>query len=153
TAGYDYYELKYPHEGLRGGFIYKTVPHVTQRSIANNPDIDDIHPRMPPAIVHAHERPNATLQTAGPPLKSNEGSRKGETLDFAKGAALEEWEVPFDFPEHWNSAAREAFDAFHAARQSMQQKMDESIAVHAEQETLYDQPAVAKDKRRITGPF
>src|SRR5690606_32941651 len=24
TASYDYYELKYPHEGLRGGFIYKT---------------------------------------------------------------------------------------------------------------------------------
>src|SRR3546814_12611713 len=29
TASYDYFELKYPHEGLRGGFIYKTVPHVT----------------------------------------------------------------------------------------------------------------------------
>ncbi|WP_334140554.1 site-specific DNA-methyltransferase, partial [Methanothrix soehngenii] len=43
TASYDYYELKYPHEGLRGGFIYKTVPHVTLKSIANNPDIDDIY--------------------------------------------------------------------------------------------------------------
>ena len=29
TASYDYYELKYPLEGLKGGFIYKTVPHVT----------------------------------------------------------------------------------------------------------------------------
>ena len=29
TASYDYYDLKYPHEGLKGGFIYKTVPHVT----------------------------------------------------------------------------------------------------------------------------
>src|SRR5690606_33395504 len=35
TASYDYYELKYPQEGLRGGFIYKTVPHVTLKSIPN----------------------------------------------------------------------------------------------------------------------
>lgn len=27
------------------------------------------------------------------------------------------------------------------------------IASHADNETLYDQPAVAKDKLRITGPF
>ena len=31
--------------------------------------------------------------------------------------------------------------------------MDDSIAVHAEQETLYDQPQVDKNKLRITGPF
>ena len=37
TASYDYYALRYPHEGLKGGFIYKTVPHVTLKSIANNP--------------------------------------------------------------------------------------------------------------------
>ena len=36
TASYDYYDLKYPHEGLKGGFVYKTVPHVTLKSIANN---------------------------------------------------------------------------------------------------------------------
>jgi adenine-specific DNA-methyltransferase len=40
TASFDYYELRYPHEGLKGGFIYKTVPHVTLKSIANNPEID-----------------------------------------------------------------------------------------------------------------
>ena len=35
----------------------------------------------------------------------------------------------------------------------MQRKMDNSIAAHADQELLYDQPAVSKDKLRITGPF
>lgn len=98
TASYDYYELKYPHEGLRGGFIYKTVPHVTLKSIANNPDIDDIHARMHPAIVQALERLNAALKTAGAPFKVSEGGRKGKALDFAKGDSLQEWEVPFDFP-------------------------------------------------------
>lgn len=43
TASYDYFELKYPHEGLKSGFIYKTVPHVTLKSIANNPEIDEIY--------------------------------------------------------------------------------------------------------------
>ena len=39
TAVYDYYELANPDRGVGGGFRYKTVPHVTLRSIANNPDI------------------------------------------------------------------------------------------------------------------
>lgn len=153
TASYDYYELKYPHEGLRGGFIYKTVPHVTLKSIANNPDIDDIFERMHPAIEQALAKLNTALKSAGAPFKVSEGGRKGKTLDFAKGDALQEWEVPFDYPADWKPGAREAFDAFHAARQAMQAKMDDSIAAHADQETLYDQPAVSKDKLRITGPF
>ncbi|HPK73387.1 MAG TPA: site-specific DNA-methyltransferase, partial [Candidatus Latescibacteria bacterium] len=39
TAVYDYYELAHPHEGVGSGFRYKTVPHVTLKSIANNPEI------------------------------------------------------------------------------------------------------------------
>ena len=153
TASYDYYELKYPHEGLKGGFIYKAVPHITLKSIANNPDIDDIFERMHPAIETELGKLNAALKTAGAPFEISEGGRKGETLDFTKGATLQEWEVPFDYPDAWKPNAREAFDTFHAARQAMQKKMDDSIAAHADQETLYDQPTVSKDKLRITGPF
>ena len=36
TALYDYYELAHPEEGVGSGFSYKTVPHVTLKSIANN---------------------------------------------------------------------------------------------------------------------
>ncbi|HUT95208.1 MAG TPA: site-specific DNA-methyltransferase [Thermoguttaceae bacterium] len=36
TAVFDYYELAHPQEGVGSGFIYKTVPHVTLKSIANN---------------------------------------------------------------------------------------------------------------------
>jgi adenine-specific DNA-methyltransferase len=39
TAVYDYYELAHPEEGVGSGFRYKTVPHVTLKSIANNPEI------------------------------------------------------------------------------------------------------------------
>jgi len=36
TASFDYYELAHAGEGVGSGFKYKTVPHVTLKSIANN---------------------------------------------------------------------------------------------------------------------
>lgn len=36
TAVFDYYELAHPEEGVSSGFKYKTVPHITLKSIANN---------------------------------------------------------------------------------------------------------------------
>lgn len=36
TASFDYYQLANPQEGIASGFKYKTVPHVTLKSIANN---------------------------------------------------------------------------------------------------------------------
>lgn len=36
TALFDYYELEHPDEGVSSGFKYKTVPHITLKSIANN---------------------------------------------------------------------------------------------------------------------
>jgi len=155
TASYDYYDLKYPHEGLKSGFIYKTVPHVTLKSIANNPEIDEIHAKLHPAIEQALAKLNAALRVNPPaaPFTVTDGGRKGEKLDFGRKAELLEWEVPFDFPDEWTKAARPPFDAFHAARQTIQHAMDASIAAHADQETLYDQPQVNRDKLRITGPF
>jgi len=78
TAVFDYYELAHPSEGVGSGFKYKTVPHVTLKSIANNPDI-----------------------------------KEGMT----------------------------------------RKQIDEAIARHAPQETLYDQPFVDRKKTRVSGPF
>ena len=130
TAAFDYYPLKYPDEGVKGGFVYKTVPHVTLKSIANNPEIDEIwareHPKVGAALAKLHE---------------------------ALDKQLPEWEVPFDCPADWPEPAREAFDAFHEARRGMQKQMDDSIARNADQEVLFDQPAIDKKKVRVTGPF
>ncbi|MDK2123699.1 site-specific DNA-methyltransferase [Parachitinimonas caeni] len=118
TASYDYFELKYPQEGLRGGFIYKTVPHVTLKSIANNPEIDEIYARLHPAIDAALLQLNACLQQAPfgiEPYSVQEGGRAGSAVDFrstlpplalpsselAPSNALLEWEVPFDLPIAW----------------------------------------------------
>lgn len=39
TSVFDYYELADEERGVGGGFKYKTVPHITLGSIANNPEI------------------------------------------------------------------------------------------------------------------
>lgn len=36
TATYDYYKLAHKEQGVSGGFVYKTVPHITLKSLANN---------------------------------------------------------------------------------------------------------------------
>lgn len=154
TASFDYYALRYPHEGLTGGFDYETVPHITLKSIANNPDIDTIYDEDHPKITAALDALNTDL-TATPPktIKPTQGVRKGKPVDFAKGETLHEWEVPFDLPDDWPDATRQSFEAFHKARQAMQRRMDQSIADHADQETLYDKPRKDPNKLRITGPF
>ena len=156
TASFDYFALRYPHEGLKGGFIYKTVPHVTLKSIANNPEIDSIYERQHPGIVAALAAFNAALALQPPAnlFTVTEGTRKGQKLTVGqKGVALLEWEVPFDFPEDWPTEAQPLFAAFHTARQKMQAEMDRSIAAQADNETLYDQPEKTKNKLRVTGPF
>ena len=79
TASFDYYALRYPHEGLKGGFDYETVPHITLKSIANNPDIDTIHAEDHPKIAAALADLNAVLAASPPkPLKPTQGVRKGK---------------------------------------------------------------------------
>ena len=36
TATYDYYKLAHENQGVEAGFVYKTVPHITLKSIAND---------------------------------------------------------------------------------------------------------------------
>ncbi len=48
TSLFDYYELAHPEEGVGSGFIYRTVPHVTLKSIANN---------EPPATETLYDQP------------------------------------------------------------------------------------------------
>ncbi|MYI04063.1 MAG: site-specific DNA-methyltransferase, partial [Chloroflexi bacterium] len=39
TGTYDYFQLAHPNEGIGSGFRHKSVPRVTLKSVANNPDI------------------------------------------------------------------------------------------------------------------
>jgi adenine-specific DNA-methyltransferase len=58
AADFDYYELAHPDEGVDSGFRYKSVPHVTLKSIANNPEIRDgmTREQIDAAIAHYAEQ-------------------------------------------------------------------------------------------------
>lgn len=60
TAIFDYYELAYPQEGVGSGFRYKTVPHITLKSLANN---------EPPINETLYDQPcidNSKIRATGP---------------------------------------------------------------------------------------
>ncbi|MEN6470941.1 MAG: site-specific DNA-methyltransferase [Clostridiaceae bacterium] len=60
TATYDYYKLAHEEQGVSGGFVYKTVPHITLKSIANN---------EPPATETLYDQPEmdkSKIRISGP---------------------------------------------------------------------------------------
>ena len=61
TALFDYYELAHAEEGVGSGFRYKTVPHITLGSIANNPDIKDGMTQKEIDAAIARHAPQETL--------------------------------------------------------------------------------------------
>ena len=61
TALFDYYRLAHPTEGVGSGFNYKTVPHVTLGSIANNPDIKEGMTQAEIEAAIARHAPQETL--------------------------------------------------------------------------------------------
>lgn len=119
TGSFDYYVLRYPPEGLKGGFTYRTVPHVTLKSIANNPDIDTIYADHLPKIAVALESLNAALSGAPLRHRPTRGPRKGQWVDFSgpgEAAKLHADEVPESFPNHWPDAAAKPHSDFKKAR-------------------------------------
>lgn len=98
-ANFDYYQLAHPHEGVGSGFVYKTVPHITLKSIANNeppqeetlydqPKVDNKKTRITgPFTVEAV--PSLHARSLEEMEKENQGTgesvaRSGETLRQAQ---------------------------------------------------------------------
>ncbi len=91
TALFDYYELAHPNEGVGSGFKYKTVPHITLKSIANNeppaqetlydqPFVDSSRARVTgPFTVEAVPAP--VVKPLSPSPLGGEGWGEGETAD------------------------------------------------------------------------
>ncbi len=61
AAHFDYYELAHTEEGVGSGFHYKTVPHVTLKSIATNTEIREDMPREQIDAVIARGADQETL--------------------------------------------------------------------------------------------
>jgi adenine-specific DNA-methyltransferase len=101
TAVFDYYDLAHPAEGVGSGFVYKTVPHVTLKSIATNeppgqetlydqPKVDGSRVRVTgPFTVEAVPAPTVRpLTGSGEPQPADASvARSGETLRQAEWRA------------------------------------------------------------------
>jgi adenine-specific DNA-methyltransferase len=119
---------------LREGFVYELVPHVTLKSIANNPDIDAIWEKWQGKI--------------GPALAALNNAVKADG-----GAQWQEWQVPLAADGAWPAEAKRLHAAFLEARLARQREIDASIAARAESETLYDRPFQDPKRVRVAGPF
>ncbi len=115
---------------IKKGFVYKRVPHITLKSIANNEEIDIIHNRRQPKQDSARETLNKILQKN-----------------------WQEWEVPHEADDSWPAAAKKTHTDFWELRRQRQKEIDASISRKAEQEILYDQPYEDNKRIRVTGPF
>lgn len=121
---------------IRQGFVYERVPHITLKSIANNPRIDEIW-----------EDWQARLE----PLRAALNTALGKS-DKA-GTAWEEWQIPREAGRDWPEAASRAHAAWWEGRIARQREIDAAIAARADSEFLYDRPYIDRGKVRVAGPF
>ena len=115
---------------IRKGFVYKRVPHVTLKAIANNPEIDTIHVKWQSQLEAIRTELNQLLKKS-----------------------WEEWEIPREAEAKWSEKAKELLVKWWQIRQQRQKEIDESIARNADTELLYDQPLEDNKRIRVTGPF
>jgi adenine-specific DNA-methyltransferase len=118
------------HHDIRQGFVYERVPHITLKSIANNPLIDDIWDKW-----------QAELE----PLRA--------ALNAACGETWEEWQIPRELPATAPPSAKEPHTKWWETRIARQQEIDASIAARADVEYLYDKPYQDTSRVRVAGPF
>jgi adenine-specific DNA-methyltransferase len=119
-----------PERDIRKGFVYKRVPHITLKSIANNEEIDAIH-----------ERWQAKLE----PVRAE--------LNKALKQSWEEWEIPREPGEKWPVRAKASLEDWWRLKRERQTEIDASIARHAETELLYNEPYEDAKRIRVSGPF
>ncbi len=168
TAKYDYYELADENVGICGGFIYKTVPHITLKSIAQNQALDPIFAHFEPLLMERLAELNRSLSTVTSQIRTKLAAKYAEKERQGGKSSLtdadrrrwllpqsewKEWEVPFDSDPDWPEELRQALDAY---RKTWREKMDAvnaTIAASAPQETLYDKPQVVPGVVRVSGPF
>jgi len=120
---------------IKKGFVYKRVPHVTLKAIANNPEIDTIHEQWQQQLEPLLDQLS--------PLLAGEG----------QGVRVEEWQIPREPDAKCSQPAKDLLAQWWNLRQQRQREIDEAIARHADTEMLYDQPYEDAKRLRVTGPF
>ena len=168
TASFDYYELKDKSNGIAGGFINKTVPHITLRSIAQNTALDSIFAKHEPILKEKLDALNCALAEVTPAIRTKllaklaekekrEGKRSITDADRRRWqlpeTAWKEWEGPFDTDPDWPKALQDALTDYRKAWRAKMEEVNDCIAKSSEGEELVDQPEVDRKRIRVSGPF
>ncbi len=148
-------DQRFEHD-IRRGFVYKRVPHVTLKSIANNEEIDTIHAKWQEKLEPVLAELNRKIATATASPRNDK--RSAAPSPRAKRGGLPaggmcEWEVPRECPDGWSAEAKKLHAEWWKLRRARQQEIDASIAKRADTELLFDQPYEDKKRIRVTGPF
>jgi adenine-specific DNA-methyltransferase len=170
TAKYEYFKLKDESKGVAGGFRYKTVPHITLKSIAQNTNLDPIFAKHESLLDAALARANAALAEATDKLRQDlrmklalkqkqEGKKAITDADRRrwelpeKGKGWQHWEVPFDTDPDYPDSLKKAVEAYRTAWRAKMDEVNACIAANADQEELVDQPEIDRKITRVSGPF
>ncbi|MFN8474908.1 MAG: site-specific DNA-methyltransferase [Anaerolineae bacterium] len=167
TAKFDYYELADADKGVAGGFVYKTVPHITLKSIAQNPALDPVFARWEPVLAEKLAALNAALAQTPAETRTRlqaklaekerrEGKRAVTDADRRRWLlpqSWQAWEVPYDSDPDWPQPLQAALDEYRAAWRGKMDEVNAVIAASAETEKLVDQPRAASGILRVSGPF
>lgn len=196
TAKYDFYEVKRTESDTdepqsdeelgtdpHPGFIYKKVPHITLKSIAQNTHLDPIFAQHEPildarladcnaALAKVSSATLTALQTKLALKQKAEGKRAITDADRrrwllppanrdpkvkltvdAQFPGWYHWEVPFDTDPDYPAALSEAITAYRAAWRAKMDEVNACIAANASSEDLVDQPQIRRGVVRVSGPF
>ena len=168
TANFNYYKLYDGSEGVAGGFINKTVPHIQPKDIAQNTALDPIFAKYEPIFKEKLEALNRALGTVTLEVRTEllrklaekqrrEGKKAVTEADRRRWELpaddWKEWEVPFDTDPDWSPELRQALTDYREAWRAKMDEVNACINASAGSEELVDQPEVERKKLRVSGPF
>ena len=170
TSKYEYFKLKDESNGVAGGFRYKTVPHITLKSIAQNTNLDPIFSRHEPILDAKFAAANDALRHVSDKIRNDlrsklalkhkrDGKKSITDADRRrwelppKGKGWQHWEVPFDADPDYPGDLKKAIEDYRAAWREKMAEVCACIAANADQEELVDQAEVDRKVTRVSGPF
>ncbi|MCP4698416.1 MAG: site-specific DNA-methyltransferase [Gammaproteobacteria bacterium] len=138
------------HGNIRHGFVYRRVPHITLKSIANNSEIDVIWDKFQAILEPLRKQLNEAL---GKDWQEWEIPRELSSDDTKNLKANPETAKAKNIRVHSRSFVVQLHQDWWKNRIARQQEIDASIAAKADSEYLYDKPCEDKKTIRVAGPF
>jgi adenine-specific DNA-methyltransferase len=170
TSRYDFFKLKDASNGVVSGFRYRGVPHISLKSIAQNPNLDPVFARHEPILEEKLGSVNAALAGVSTRLRTDfrsklalkqkqEGKKAITDADRRRwdlppiATPWQHWEVPFDTDPDYPADLKKAVEEYRAAHRAKMDEVNACIAANADREELVDQPEIDRKITRVSGPF